>query len=154
MRFPSLVSENLNRQTMTLPDDFAGEVTLVFIAFQQVHQIAVNGWLPLAEQLAQRYPRLAYYELPTISRAWGLGRGMIDGGMRAGLPDPATRARTITLYIDKRPFREALELPSEETIYLLLVDAQGEVFWRTEGEWTPEGGARLEAALAERFSDQ
>ncbi|MBN1399282.1 MAG: hypothetical protein JXA74_00500 [Anaerolineae bacterium] len=149
MRFPNLQGENLNREPMNLPDDFAGEVNLVFIAFQQIQQIAVNSWLPFVQKLVARTerPRLAYYELPTISRAWGVARGFVDGGMRSGIRDIATRGRTITLYLDKQAFRAVLELPSEDTIHLLLVDAQGQVFWRTEGEYAPDKAAALEAAL-------
>ena len=64
--------------------------------------------------------------------------------MRAGIPDRTARATTITLYLDKEPFRNALEIPDEETIYPMLVDRQGHVLWRTEGEWTPEKGEELE----------
>ncbi len=37
----------------------------------------------------------------------------INEGMRAGIPDPATRERTITLYIDKPAFQHALDMPDE-----------------------------------------
>jgi predicted transcriptional regulator len=57
------------------------------------------------------------------------------------------RARTITLYVDKAAFRQALELPHEEDIYVLLVDREGNVLWRAEGAFTPEKGESLAAVL-------
>ncbi len=39
---------------------------------------------------------------------------MLNEGMRAGIPERATRAHTITLYLDKAAFRQALAIPDEQ----------------------------------------
>ncbi len=72
---------------------------------------------------------------------------MIDSGMRGGIPDPATRARTITLYLDKQRFRQALGLPDEDHIYLLLIDQDGRVYCQSHGPYSPEKAASLLAAV-------
>ena len=143
MQFPVVTSANLSRRKLTLPADFEGDLNVVIIAFQRWHQRVVDTWIPLAKQLEQAYEGVRYYELPVIQRINVLGRTFINEGMRAGIPDPRARARTITLYVDKAAFRQALELPHEEDIYVLLVDRQGNVLWRTEGEFTPEKGESL-----------
>jgi len=143
MQFPVVTSANLSRRKLTLPADFEGDLNVVIIAFQRWHQRVVDTWIPLAEQLEQAYEGVRYYELPVIQRINVLGRTFINEGMRAGIPDPKARARTITLYVDKAAFRQALELPHEEDIYVLLVDRQGNVLWRTEGEFMPEKGESL-----------
>jgi hypothetical protein len=74
-------------------------------------------------------------------------RSFIDGGLRAGIPDRAVRAATVTLYIDKSPFRRALGLRDEDRIYVLLVDREGRVHWRTEGAFDAKAGADLESTL-------
>jgi len=150
-RFPKITAENLNRRKLHLPDDLEGEVNLLLIAFQQMQQISVNTWLPRLEELSGRYPALHYYELPTIGTGYRLARGFIDGGMRAGIPDEATRERTITLYLNKRDFRQQLDLPGEDTIYALLVDRQGEVLWRAEGEYDEAKGEALERAVEQQL---
>jgi len=86
----------------------------MLIAFQQWQQRQVDTWLPLAQRLEATYSALRYYELPTIRRLNTLARTFINEGMRAGIPDPVARERTITLYVDKRAFREMLGLCSEE----------------------------------------
>jgi hypothetical protein len=88
-----------------------------------------------------------YYELPTIQRLNVLARTFINEGMRAGIPDPTARERTITLYLDKAAFREALQLPGEDDIYVLLLDRQGQVLWRTEGSFASEKGDSLTAEV-------
>ena len=70
-------------------------------------------------------------------------RPFIDGGMRRGIADRAVREATITLYIDKAPFRESLRIPDEDRIYVLLVDRRGRVYWRTEGPVDERTGAEL-----------
>jgi len=143
MQFPVVTSANLSRRKLTLPTDFEGDLNIIIVAFQRWQQRAVDTWLPLAKQLEQVYDGVRYYELPVIQRINVLGRTFINEGMRAGIPDPKARARTITLYVDKAAFRQALELPHEEDIYVLLVDRQGSVLWRTEGAFTPEKGESL-----------
>jgi hypothetical protein len=147
MRFPVVTSANLSRRGFTLPADFEGDVNVLLIAFQRWHQRAVDTWIPFVRQLEQAHDDVRYYELPVIQRMNVLGRTFINEGMRAGIPDPVARARTITLYVDKPAFRQALELPHEEDIYVLLVDREGKVLWRAEGAFTPENGESLAAAL-------
>jgi hypothetical protein len=97
--------------------------------------------------LERSHPEVRYYELPTIRRLNFLSRRFINEGMRAGIPDPEARERTITLYLDKDLFRQALQLPSEDHIYVMLLDRQGKVLWQAEGTFTLEKGDSLESAV-------
>jgi hypothetical protein len=131
--FPSLEATDLNKRKLQLPGGLAGEVNILLVAFQREQQDDINTWLPLLPALVKRNPKLAYYEIPVISRSNFLLRWVINNGMRGGIPDKEQRARTITLYLDKKPFLKALEISSEDQIYVLLVNKSGEVLWRTEG---------------------
>jgi hypothetical protein len=147
MQFPSITGSNLLRQTVHLPEDFSGEINLVFVPFYQVHQFDVNTWIPFARRMEQEYEGSAYYELPTIQRMNRLRQMFINEGMRAGIPDPKTRLRTVTLYLDKGAFRRALEIDSEAEIHVFLVDRQGSMYAEETGPFTPEKGARLRQVL-------
>jgi hypothetical protein len=151
MQFPAVTGSNLQRKKLNLPQDFEGELNLVLIAFQQWQQTVIDTWIPFARQLEETYPEVRYYELPTIRRLNALARTFINEGMRAGIPNPIARERTITLYVDKVPFRQALDLPGEEDIHVLLVDREGRVLWRAAGAFTPEKARSLaEVMEAER----
>ena len=156
MQFPAVTGSNLQRKKLTLPQDFQGELNLVMIAFQQWQQTQVDTWIPFARQLEETYSGVRYYELPTIQRLNALARTFVNEGMRAGIPNPVARERTITLYLDKNAFRQALQLPHEDDIYVLLLDRQGQVLWRAEGAFTPEKGEALLAAFdgGQRNEDQ
>jgi hypothetical protein len=150
MRFPSATGANLQRKKMTLPADFGGEQNIILVAFEQWQQKTVNTWLPFVEQLEQRFDGVRYYELPVIRRMNFLARTFINEGMRAGIPDAKARDRTITLYLDKQSFRQALGLRHERDIYILIVDRKGNISWRAEGAFTPEKGEALTRAIEAR----
>jgi ATP10 protein len=146
-RFPAVSGSNLERRKYQLPADFEGELNIVALAFLREHQDLVDTWTPTAKRLTGANRALHFYELPTLTKTNGLFSGFIDGGMRAGIPDKSAREATITLYIDRADFLKALKLPTDRTIYVLLVDRRGKVHWRGEGAFTPAQGAALEQAI-------
>lgn len=143
MTFPTVSGSNLLREKLTLPQDFAGDYNLLFIAFQQLHQDEVNSWIPLAEYCESQFPGLVYYELPTIRALNAFSKFFINEGMRAGIPNPKSRERTITLYLEKDEFRTALGLEDEKHIFVLLIDRQGNELWRARGPHSQSSEAEL-----------
>jgi hypothetical protein len=148
MTFPTVNGSNLLRQKLTLPQDFQGRLNLVFIPFERWHQMEVDSWSALAEELEEKYEGLVYYELPTLQNGGSIYKIFLNEGMRAGIPNPKTRERTITLYLDKADFRAALDMTDEEHIYVLVVDRQGKEFFRARGPYSREAEAALCQALS------
>ena len=131
--FPVVSGYNLMREEFEFPRDFEGNYNLVIIPFQQAQQRDVNTWLPAAQELERRFDGLVYYELPTIYKLPSISRTFINEGMRAGIPDQKSRQRTVTFYLDKEVFKQALGIDSEEIIHLFLVDQRGAVLWSEKG---------------------
>jgi hypothetical protein len=150
--FPQVTGSNLEGRRFQLPQDFEGKLNLAIVAFQRWHQDLVDTWVPLARRLRSAYPDFRYYELPTIWRMNPLFRWSIDAGMRAGIADRGAREATITLYLDKEPFRQVLEIPDEATIHLFLVERSGRVLWRTDGPFTEEAGEALARAVQQHLA--
>ena len=65
-------------------------------------------------------------------------RTFLNEGMRADIPNSATRKRTITLYLDKNAFRTALDIKNEQNLWTYLFDKAGDVLSRTEGRITKD----------------
>jgi hypothetical protein len=149
MTFPIVSGSNLLRQKMTLPQDFQGDYNLVFIPFERWHQDEVDSWGVLTEALEEEFKGLVCYELPTLPNSGALYKFFLNEGMRAGIPNPKTRERTISLYLDKSDFRAALEMKDEKHIYILVVDRQGKEFFRARGPYTREGENVLRQALTQ-----
>lgn len=149
MKFPEIVAENLNKEEVEVPNGLKGNPKLLIVPFQRWHQGLVDSWVPFLESVITEYPDFDFYELPTIRKMNFMYRRFLDGGMRAGIPSIETRRRTITLYIDKELFKDALEIPSEDTIHLFLVDSEGNITWRNEGGVTREKAKALSDAIKE-----
>jgi hypothetical protein len=148
--FHPVTGRNLERRTFKLPADFEGERNLILVAFKRSQQADVDTWTPFVRPLERDYPGFRIYELPTLASGFSIMRSIIDGGMRGGIPDSAVRAATITLYIDKKPFRQALNITTEDRIQAFLVDREGRVIWRTEGTFTQAAGDELVRVLQQR----
>lgn len=149
MKFPKVTGSNLLRRQVTLPDDLQGDLNILFIAFYQWHQALVDSWVPRARQIEQSIPGVQFYELPVIQKRNFLSQTIINEGMRAGIPNPTTREKTITLYLDKSVFRQALDIPHEDTIWVLVLDRRGIVLWRTEGVYSQQKGDALYQKIQE-----
>lgn len=147
MIFPSVSGFNLLRQKRSLPQDFQGQFNLVFIAFEQWQQSEVDSWIPTARELEQQYVNVLYYELPTIQSLNSFSRMFINEGMRAGIRNPKTRERTITLYLNKADFRAKLGMADEDHIYILVIDQKGKEFFRARGPYSREAEIALRQLL-------
>lgn len=145
--FPPLQARNLNGRTLALPTEFAGTRNVVIVAFRRWHQQMVDSWFPALEPRLAAHPDLRAYELPMIASGYTLARPFIDGGMARAIPNPVVRERTLTVYTNVAQSLAALQISSTETITILLVDRSGQIFWRSEGEYTADKGAALEAVL-------
>jgi hypothetical protein len=153
-QFPVVSGYNLNRQEFEFPRDFGGDLNLVIIAFQQYHQTIVNTWIPFAQETEATYPGFIYYEFPTIYEMPAISRTFINEGMRAGIPNQTARERTITLYLDKEAFKSALDIPNEDNIHIFLVDRDGDILWRTTGEYTEEKVSELTEVINDRYQQE
>ncbi len=141
--FPRIQGSNLQGRAFHLPADFEGRLNVVMIAFTEPQQYEVYTWVDFLARLRSETPDLAVYELPTVPAFSVFQRMMLDYWMRAGIPDPHTRATTITLYTDQAAFARALNLPTMRTMHTLLVDRMGTVYWHAAGAFTPQKGAQL-----------
>ena len=141
--FPTISGNNLSGKHMTLPGDFEGRLNIVIVAFFREQQSLVDSWTPVVNELRKKHADLCAYELPTISRGYIWMKWIIATGMRSGIKDSDTRDHTLTLYTDTKKFRRELDLPTDRTIYVLLVDSTGVVRWKIDGSMTDVGAKSL-----------
>jgi hypothetical protein len=145
--FPTYVAEDLNGRELAVPRDAHSDLTLVVVAFQRWQQRDIDAWLDRTAPLFERQPDLDYLELPVLKRFNRLTRWWIDRGMRSGIPQTEKRARVVTIYTDKKVFRELAGIDSEDEIHLFLVKRNGEILWRERGPVTADGVSGLESAV-------
>lgn len=147
-RLPTLQATNLEGDVLELPDAFAGDPSVVVVAFKRRQQEQVDTWIPWLRDLQERLPGLEVYEIPAIKRRWLPARRFIDGGMRAGIPDPHARRSTMTVYTDIGALLEALGLDSTASIAVFVVARGGTVGWCSRGAFRQQSADQVEHAIA------
>ncbi len=147
-RFPTVVGTSLAGTTVRLPDQLAGHLNLLLIAFRRGQRAEMTTWSPYLDALAVRRPDVRVYEIPVLAAAYRPARPSIDGAMQDAVSDPAARERTITLYLDKVAFRSALGVPGDDRIHVRLIDRSGATHWRADGPFDAAEAAALDAVLA------
>ena len=145
--FPDLAGESLSRKRYRIPADLEGRTNLVFVAFLQHQQRDIDAWLARLGDLESQYSGLYVYEIPLLPRYPKVYRRFIDGGMRAGIPDPKTRDRTITVYTDRSAFLGVAGLDGEDQIWVVLLDGEGSIVWSHIGPVTDAAERGLEDML-------
>lgn len=160
MRFPRVHGRSLAGTDVLVPDDLAGETTVLVLAFQQRHQGAVDRWIdavvaagaepsPPHDATGRAVPGrvpVAVYELPLLGAKWTPLRGFIDGGMASGIRVPAVLARTVTVYGQIGPVEKALGLPDRQQVAAVVLRGD-EVVALQRGE--PDDPREVLAALVE-----
>ncbi len=146
-QFPAVTADSLSKQTLHLPADFGGGDNLVLVAFERDQQRDVDTWTAPETALLKQRANFRFYELPVLPWRDIFYRWWLNTAMRSGTPDDAARKRTVPLYLDKERFRNQLQIETEKTISVLLLDKTGQVVWRTAGDWTEEKQRALVYAL-------
>ncbi len=136
VRFPSVIGDTLNGETVTLPDFFTGEYNLVIVPFDREQQEGVLEWLPFVEELQSEYNGLAYYSVGALPDLPAGVRLMISGGMSFAL-DTAVRDVSILLYLeDQELFANSLSASTLDATQLLMLNSDGEVIWQAQGTYS------------------
>jgi hypothetical protein len=147
LHFPAITADTLSKQTLHLPADFGPADSLVVLAFERDQQKDLDTWDKPAADLAAKHAGFSFYEMPVLPWRDVFYRWWLNTAMRSGLPDDAARKRTVPVYVNKEKFKSSLQITTEQTITVVLLDKSGGVLWRSSGPWTEEKGRALAFAL-------
>jgi hypothetical protein len=143
-KFPAVSAATLEGKKANVPDDAAGKVTLVCVAFLRESQTQLDSWLnPFYEKFGSR-EGIMFYEVPMISGGYKFMKPIIDGGMRGGLPSFKHR-HVVTMYGDVQSYLQALGLDARSG-HAFLLDRAGIIRWQEQGFSNAETLASLFAA--------
>ena len=125
-QFPEVVGQSLEEKSVTIPNDFKGQVNLLLIGYVQNSQFDIDRWLIGLDITSTK---VDVYELPTIQ---GLFPRMfstyIDNGMRAGIPKPLWKG-VITIYQDGDKVQAFTGNINGNNTRVVLIDKAGKVLY-------------------------
>jgi hypothetical protein len=148
-KFPEIAATTLAGTEKVLPGDLAGTVALIVIAFERQAQAMIDSW---TDPLAPDFPEgsgFFVFEVPMIdSPVWRMMGGMIDSGMRSGIP-PRRHGFVMTYYGGTETYRRTLAMDDRSLAYLFLLDREGRIRWEARGFATPGGVRELMGKIRE-----
>lgn len=140
--FPELTGTTLSDVEVSLPQDFPGSYTLVFLPLQQNHEATFRTWESYVKDLQTQNTRFDFYQILPLGDLNFFLKGIIGGAMK-GAYDDMVRERSVPLFVETEPVFTALSIPNDSEMHVLLVQ-QGKIIWRSTGEWSQEKADTLE----------
>ncbi len=147
-RFPRVLAENVNGETVSLPNELSGRFILMVLATDARRQRDVASWYSRLEPIEARNADIVVCEVVVAGRRGALERFLIEKNMRSAARSRSARARTFAVFETADFFRRSLALPSDEDVFVLLMNGSGSVFWREQGRVTQAKLRDLEKNLA------
>ena len=125
--FPTAHGENLDKEAVELPKAYMGKPALYMVGYIQETQFDLDRWTIGLTQV--EFPAQVV-EVPTIPGMFpSMFKGMIDNGMRSGIPSEDWAA-VITLYGNQaKPVAKFTGTENPRNGRLLLLDDEGVVRW-------------------------
>ena len=125
--FPTVTGSSLHEESVTLPTAYEGEPALYMVGYVQATQFDLDRWAIGLTQV--KFP-CRIVEVPAIPNAVAsMFQGMIDNGMRSGIPREDW-ASVVTLYGGAaEPVAEFTGNDNPRNGRVMLIDAEGTVRW-------------------------
>jgi hypothetical protein len=124
--FPAIQGESLEKNSVSIPNDFLGKPALLLIGYKQNSQFDIDRWL-IALDMTETV--VDAYEIPTIQGMFPkMFSTFIDNGMRAGIPKPLWKG-VITVYDDGEKIQEYTGNHNPNNTRVVLLDKNGRVVY-------------------------
>jgi hypothetical protein len=131
-RIPALHGAVLTGETVDLPDALRGKVGVLVIGFSQSSRDQVTAW---GKRLSLDYRdsgSVLYYEMPVLASVPKLIRGWVLGKIKGSVP-PRAQSRFLPVVDHEGDWKAAAGFGAADDAYILVVDGNGVVRWKTEG---------------------
>lgn len=150
LTLPRVIGDNLDGETITLPDDISSEYALLVVPFDREQQTQAANWLPVYQDIVAEHDNLSYYSV-AILVVESPFRPLVVGGMSVAIANPAVRQAVMIAFVedsDQQDALAALNHTDESALLALLINQQGEVLWQHAGVYEPSAAEDLRATIA------
>lgn len=140
---PPLEGKTLSGDVAALPRDTKGHPAILVIGFTKGAAKVTRPWLDgcrsagaasAAEAASAAASAVTCYDVRMLEDVPRIFRGMVERGMRSGLPIELQR-RTLLVYAENEAWRERVGAKEEKTAYVLGCDKEGRIRGTATGEF-------------------
>ena len=134
--FPNVEGESLEENWVSIPKDFAGEMTLLLVGYKQNSQFDIDRWLI---GLDMTETKVDVYEIPTIQGMLPrMFKPLIDNGMRKGIPKELWKG-VITVYEDGDKVQKFTGNVNANNTRVILLDKDGLILYFNDKGFSVDG---------------
>lgn len=145
-KLPDFMSRTLLRKPVAVPEGLPSDRTLALISFQRGQRSQVEGWINGLDLKNDR--SISWMRMPVINDPGTLtGRDAAETKLLQHYPFDAERANLVPVFTDRNNFARSAGLNGTDQVYVVVVNRQGDVLARVEGEFDVEKAATLRETL-------
>lgn len=146
-RLPALNARRLNQQPITLPYGLPAGRTLTLVAFRAEQRPELESWIKgmgLRDSDA-----IAWLKMPVLNDPGSeSARTDIESRIRARHSTEADGIHLVPVFTNRDQFIRAAGMSGTDHAWVLVIDRDGQVLARVEGEFTEAKGQALRATLS------
>ena len=141
-----MTQTGLSRQPVSMPQGFTAERTLALITFQRGQRDQAESWirgLNLDKDSSIAWMRMPVFNDPGTPT----GRSVAESRLMQHYPAAKERANLVPVFTDRADFVRAAGLPGMDQFYAVVVNRNGEVLARVEGQFDDDKAQLLRETL-------
>lgn len=143
---PAFISQTLMRQPVAVPEGLPSDRTLALITFQRGQRAQVESWiqgLDLRNDPSIAWMRMSVRDDPGTPT----GRSAVESKLLQHYLADAERAKLVPVFTDRASFVRSAGLNGTTQVYAVVVNRQGDVLARVEGQFDPDKARKLRETL-------
>ena len=147
-RLPSVMVTRPDQQTISLQANLPADRTLALIGFDRSHRADLDSWiagLGLTGSTAIPWIRMPVLNDPGDPAS----RRALEERLRDRYANDPSRASVLPVITDRAAFTRSAGLAGANKAYVVVINRQGDVLARVEGEFTKEKAQTLRETLAD-----
>lgn len=146
---PKLEGKALSGAEVILPDAARGHVTLIVFGFSKASGTPCKAWAAHVWPMIRKDKQADLFTVAEMQGIPGFIKGMVVGSIRRDTPEDY-RSHFIPVFQDRKQWQTVVGFQplAPDDAYLVLIDSQGTIRWRTHGPYAPALAAQLQQQMA------
>ena len=145
-RLPAFMAQTLLRQPVTVPEGLPSDRTLALITFKRGQRADVESWIQGMN--LRNDPSITWMRMPVLNDPGTLtGRSAVEDRLLQHYTADSERAKMVPVFTDRASFVRSAGLASTDQVYAVVVNRQGEVLARVEGQFDADKAQTLRETL-------
>jgi len=145
-RLPTLTAKRLDQQRVVLPQGLQADRTLALVGFNRTHSSEIQSWIR-GFRLDQD-STIAWFKMPVLNDpGTEQARNQVENILLARHPAETDRSRLVPVFTNRDAFLRAAGLSGMEHAWVLVLNRDGKVLARAEGEFDEDKAQALRETL-------